>query len=48
MPSVSLLRGNLINWRKVVANKHELVTGLHPRLEMACDHRIAVTEARLK
>lgn len=48
LPSVLLLRGSLINRRKVVTSKHELVMSLLPRLEMASNHRITVPEAHSK
>lgn len=45
-PSASMLKGDLINWKNVVTGKHELViSSLHPRLEIASNHRITVAEA---
>lgn len=48
-PSVSILKGNLLNWKKVVTGKRELVIySLHPRTEIASNHRITVAEAPCK
>lgn len=42
-PGVSMLKGDLINWKNVVTGKHELVISLHPRLEIASNYRITVS-----